>query len=162
MVDVRSLLRSWLPVLAWMILIFAGSSDTLSGQRTSRIIGPILRWINPNIPQSTVDRIQLGVRKVAHLTEYAVLGALALRGLRGRRASKISIGKLCLWAWLVCVVYASSDEWHQRFVPNRQASVWDVLIDSVGAGVGLCLFAWLTNRPPREPRGATIAGSPGD
>jgi len=35
------------------------------------------------------------------------------------------------------VLYAGTDEFHQRFVPSRQASGWDVLLDSTGAAMGL-------------------------
>ena len=41
---------------------------------------------------------------------------------------------------LVCVLYAISDELHQLFVSGRGAQVKDVLIDSAGATVGVCLY----------------------
>ena len=46
------------------------------------------------------------------------------------------------------VLYASSDEIHQAFVPNRDARVLDVLIDSAGAVAGMGLlwvFWWFRN-----------------
>jgi VanZ family protein len=42
-------------------------------------------------------------------------------------------------AWLVAALYASTDEWHQSFVRSREGSVWDVLLDSVGVFLGLCV-----------------------
>ena len=53
------------------------------------------------------------------------------------------------WRWskaglvlALVALYAASDEIHQAFVPSRQASVWDVLLDTTGAAVGLlCLWA---------------------
>ncbi|MGV8147186.1 MAG: VanZ family protein [Alkaliphilus sp.] len=41
---------------------------------------------------------------------------------------------------LVCVLYAISDETHQIFVPGRSAQVSDILIDSVGAAVGILIY----------------------
>jgi len=38
---------------------------------------------------------------------------------------------------LVVVLYAASDEFHQRFVPSRQATLQDVLVDALGGLVGL-------------------------
>jgi VanZ family protein len=46
---------------------------------------------------------------------------------------------------LVVALYAASDEWHQSFVPNREASVVDVLIDTVGGGAALSLV-WAATR----------------
>ncbi|WDC84212.1 VanZ family protein [Caloramator sp. mosi_1] len=50
-----------------------------------------------------------------------------------------------LIAFLICFVYAASDEFHQYFVPGRGPRVKDVLIDSLGAIVGIGLikiFNW--------------------
>jgi VanZ family protein len=38
-------------------------------------------------------------------------------------------------------LYAASDEIHQAFVPCREASVWDILLDTTGAAISLlCLW----------------------
>src|SRR5205823_2472657 len=68
--------RYWLPAIAWMILIFSGSTDVLSAHRTSRFIGPFLRWLKPDISDQAVGRVQLVVRKTGHLTEFAILAVL--------------------------------------------------------------------------------------
>src|SRR6516225_8921231 len=84
----KSFLKYWLPVLLWLGLIFIGSTDLLSAEHTSRVIGPILRWFNPDIPAETIARVQFFVRKTAHLSEYAILGMLLWRrfgNLRNRR-----------------------------------------------------------------------------
>jgi VanZ family protein len=44
-----------------------------------------------------------------------------------------------LWTLGLIVVYAASDEFHQSLVPNRQGTVADVVIDTVGACIGLAL-----------------------
>ena len=41
---------------------------------------------------------------------------------------------------LLCLMYAITDELHQIFVPGRVASIWDVLIDTMGAAFGVLLF----------------------
>lgn len=44
-------------------------------------------------------------------------------------------------AWLFAVMYAVTDEFHQSFVPGRNASIWDVMIfDNFGALLGLLLW----------------------
>src|SRR5437870_3163960 len=47
----------WLAVLLWMLIIFSASSDAMSSGHTSRIIGPIVRWLFPNVSDEAVARI---------------------------------------------------------------------------------------------------------
>lgn len=65
--------------------MFGISTDAGSSRRTSRIIGPILRWFHPGVTDETISRVQLVVRKGAHFTEYAILALLSWRALRGSR-----------------------------------------------------------------------------
>lgn len=144
----------WLPVLLWMGLIFGASTDVLSSQHTSRVIGPILRWMKPDISDETVHNIQVVVRKSGHLSEYAVLALLLYRAIRRTFAAR-NVDVWCLrsaiWAWSIATVYAATDEWHQSFVPSRGSSVHDVIIDSTGAALGLCLaYRWHLSRQQRE------------
>lgn len=132
-----------------MVFIFIGSTSVLSAQHTSRIIVPFLRWINPHISENTLALIQTTIRKTGHVSEYSVLALLILWA---RRADQKSIGQGPGWLWrdaalalLMSAVYAATDEWHQSFVPGREASVWDVFIDTVGAVAGLFLL-WILGR----------------
>jgi len=141
---VRSFLKYWLPILAWLGLIFIGSTDLMSAEHTSRIIGPILRWFNPDVSPETIARIQFFVRKAGHLTEYAILATLIWRALRRGTSWQMKMSVLFVLAWFVCALFAASDEFHQSFVPSRTASPKDVMIDTVGALIGLliCLISW--------------------
>lgn len=71
-----------------------------------------------------------GLRKTAHLCEYAVLFVLARRAWAAGDSPPIFPGA---WAFVFCVVYAASDEYHQTLVPYRMGLPSDVLIDSLGA-----------------------------
>jgi VanZ family protein len=142
-------LKAYLPVLIWMAVIFAGSSDLGSSRRTSRIIGPILRWFNPEVREETIQAVQGVVRKSAHVTEYGILAMLAWRARRADRGLKVLL-KDWRWreAWMVllfCALYAGTDELHQKFVATRQAHPLDVVIDSFGALCGL-LAIWVIGR----------------
>ena len=66
----RTLVSRWVPVVTWMLLIFAGSSDVLSAEHTSRFIVPFLRWFDPQISFAAIAAIHLTLRKLGHLTEY--------------------------------------------------------------------------------------------
>jgi VanZ family protein len=68
----------------------------------------------------------LVLRKIAHAAEFAVLGYLLHRAVR-REGLALALG----------IAYAVSDELHQHFVPGRQGSPLDVLIDVVGVAVGV-------------------------
>jgi len=132
-------LRYWAPLVLWMAVIFWASSDAESGRRGSRLLGPLLRWLMPGASSATLDEVIFLVRKLAHLSEYAVLAVLACRLFRfwPRLSASGWLSRPSLMAWGFCVLYAVSDEWHQSFVPTRVGTAWDVLIDGVGAGLGL-------------------------
>ena len=55
-----------------------------------------------------------------------------------------------IWTSLIVgVLYASSDEIHQYFVPGRSARVFDVMIDSAGVclGIWIVIFVlWIAKR----------------
>ena len=145
MSKLRVFLNYWLVILLWFGLIFLASSDTGSSGRSSRIIKPIVLWLFPQASPRTVEQVVLGVRKCAHLTEYGVLALLFWRAFRHpvkhdpRPWSWIEAGLACLGV----VVYAATDELHQLFVPTRQASVLDVLIDTSGGVLGIAaLWTW--------------------
>ena len=137
----------WLPVIAWMLLIFLGSGATLSSQQTSRFLRPIIHWIFPSLPEQTVNRVVAVARKSAHVTEY---GVLALLVWRARRRPVQSETRPWVWrdagfAFALAVAYAATDEFHQALVPSRQGSGWDVLLDSCGAA-GVLLLLWAIGR----------------
>lgn len=147
--------RYWLPVFLWMLVIFLMSTDIGSGGHTSRILGPLVRWLMPGAPASTLDQIHFLVRKGGHLTEYAILGLLIWRALVRPRWRKLGgwHWKPALLAVGISAAYAAGDEFHQSFVPSRGASVRDVMIDSCGAAMGM-LVLWVFVSRRRRPDAA--------
>ncbi len=131
--------RLWMPVFFWMMFVFTASTDVMSAEHTSRFLEPILRWFAPEISAATLLALQFFIRKMAHLTEYAVLGALLWRALRGSFSATRN-GLLATVAFLVAAVFAASDEFHQSFIPSRTASPRDVMIDICGVIVGLLIY----------------------
>ena len=135
--------RYLVPVLIWMGFIFIGSGDVLSSTHTSRFLEPLVRWLLPSLTREAVGEIVFAIRKCGHLTEYAILWLLCWRALRQPLK-----GDTRPWSWrdaemalAFAAAYAISDELHQAFVPSRQGSAWDVLLDTSGAAVGL-LLVW--------------------
>lgn len=109
-------LRLWGPVAAWMILIFAVSSRPLP-----TYVAVLPDW-------ST------------HSAAFAALSILCCRALAGGLGPSLRRGDALL-AVVFSVVYGVSDEYHQSFVPGRDATAWDVLKDAVGAVMGAWLYA---------------------
>ncbi|MFC1568911.1 VanZ family protein [bacterium] len=112
--------RSWPwvygPTLAYMILIIILSSI------------PSMR--PPDLGLSIED-------KIAHLLEYGVLGALLARSVLLRKPFSI---RLFIWIFLFGSLFGVSDEIYQKFVPNRNASPWDALADTIGVFFGLLIY----------------------
>ena len=75
------------------------------------------------------------VKKTGHMIGYGLL-AMSYWHALGKRKDR-------LWlAWLLAILYASTDEYHQIFTPGRHPSVWDVLIfDNIGSLLGLWVFS---------------------
>jgi VanZ family protein len=94
---------------------------------------PVVVWAGVIFTLSSIPSLSTGLgawdevlRKGAHLTEYAILGALLLRALGGVAP-----------AFLLGVAYAVTDEIHQHFVRGRHASPFDVAFDATGVALGL-------------------------
>jgi len=74
--------------------------------------------------------------KVIHALAYAPLAYLLYRALKGSGMQRYVI----LAAFALTVIYGSSDELHQYFVPGRTPDLWDLAADSAGAFIG-CVSA---------------------
>jgi VanZ family protein len=86
-----------------------------------------------NLPNfNWADRL---VKKSGHATGYALLAMTYWRGLEWRKER--------WWlAWLLAILYALTDEYHQSFTPGRFPSLVDVFVfDTLGALFGLWLAA---------------------
>ncbi len=140
---------SFVPALAVMGLIFffssqnAALSGNLSYPVTAGLVGVIDRIFSLGLSGAELaaasEIYHSLVRKLAHMTEYAVLAAALYFPLRLWR-----IPRPCLGAWCFCLFYAALDEFHQRFSFGRSPSFRDVCIDVSGALIGLLLAAALS------------------
>jgi len=76
-----------------------------------------------------------------HGSEYAAGGFLARHALRPLVVSRLPV------PFLFCCAWALLDEWHQSFVPGRDAAFGDVVADAVGAALGVVAHAtWVALR----------------
>ena len=121
----------------WMATIFVFSTSDFGSEQTGAIFEPLVRFFYPSIPQATLDVLHFVIRKLAHLTEYAILAYLWYRALSAPGTKSPSPFMTSL---LICVLYAISDEWHQSFIADRGPSPADSLLDSCGAAIMLLLL----------------------
>jgi VanZ family protein len=126
---VRDFLRLWGPAIAWMVFVFAVSSEQVPARAAH-----VPDWMT-------------------HGAGYAVLAVLTCRALAGGLARPVTAGVAAL-AVLIGVLYGISDEWHQSFVPGRYADAWDLLKDLAGALVGAAACAFPR---PAEHQGRNAA-----
>lgn len=127
-----------------MAVVLFASSDALSGENTGRVLKAILAFLFGEVPRSLQLAGHLAIRKLAHLSEYGILGWLLYRA---RRQSHNAWD----WSWARfalagVLVIATTDELHQHFVPSRVGSPLDVLIDVTGAIVALAILRRMTAR----------------
>lgn len=115
-------------------------SGNLSHEISYKIVSVADRIFDKNLSEGDknayADKIELPVRKLAHMTEYFILAIcisfpLYVYGVRGFA--------LFLLAGILCVGFACTDEFHQSFVAGRGPSKRDVFIDSIGALFGIIL-----------------------
>jgi VanZ family protein len=75
---------------------------------------------------------------IVHFIEYSIFGFLLARAFI-QSQNKVT-WKLCLLIALVGILYAASDEFHQKFVQGRYSEFSDFLADSLGVIGGLIVF----------------------
>ena len=117
-------LVNWLLTLLWMAIIFYFSSIP-----------------NLKITEGFSDLI---LRKIAHFSVYFILNFLLFRSIIQTNKSN----KTVFYSTLFSILYAISDEIHQNFVPTRNFSFIDILIDS--AGVFTFLFLLKRSKFPQK------------
>ena len=121
-----------LPVVVWLLSIFFFSTDAFSTIETSKIILPALRYAFPTLSYEELQFWHMVIRKLAHMTEYAVLATLAYRCFN---SGEIDLSDSRVRTIGFVLMVALMDEWHQRFTALRGASIVDVSYDCLG-GVG--------------------------
>jgi VanZ family protein len=126
------------PVVLWVGFTFWMSTGLFSSSHTSKIIEPILRYLMPHLSVTDVHVIHGAIRKLAHVTEYFILGLLLFRAFRSD-SGKENMLRWSLFSLMVMTLLALGDEFHQSLVLERTASIFDVGFDIMGGFLGLCV-----------------------
>ena len=113
------LLKLWLPVIVWTVVILWASNDTFSSSQSRG-------WLSLLVGQEVAEGVNIAIRKLGHVVAYGILGALTWRADR-----RVAIGMV------VVLAVAVTDEWRQSLTLSRTGTPWDVLLDLVGGWVGI-------------------------
>jgi VanZ family protein len=139
--------KYWIPAILVAILISIFSTRYFTDKQTGRIILPVLHWLFPSATGRMLYLMHVAIRKLAHVAEFGIFSAAVFRGVRAGRTG-------WRWSWalatlVIAVAYAGLDEWHQSFVPLRQATPRDAAIDVFGALLAQCVvWGYATRRWP--------------
>ena len=125
---------AWGPPVLWMGFILWLSSDTWSASHTSALLLPLLRWLLPWASSAQLAALHAVIRKLAHLSEYAIL---ALLWYRAFARAHFRPARAAWRALAISIGWAGVDEARQALTASRTASGFDVAIDSAGAALAL-------------------------
>lgn len=138
---------SFIVLILWMIVIFSFSSaDANKSTGTSdKVITTMIeikdKITNKETPNNEKEIIvknsSFYIRKIAHITEYLILGFLIFNLLKQYSVTNI------YYAIGLSILYSCTDEFHQLFINGRSGSIRDVLIDTIGILIGTYLYKLL-------------------
>lgn len=138
---------SFIPAVVMMYMIFSFSAQTGTDSGTTSlevsklfVLAYNKLWMK-GYDNATLNELIIEfhpyVRKLAHVTEYALLAASVSLPLYVYRIRGIG---LTVFASVFCMIFAILDEYHQSFVAGRVASQTDVYIDCIGILIGVILI----------------------
>ena len=135
--------RIWILLAAtWGLVIFDLSRAPYASASSRRFLSLALNWLSISILPHSLGLLNNLLRKSAHIMEFAVLAVLLYLSLKPTEDSYWS-QKASFWALLASGCYSLADELHQVFIPGRHASLFDCLIDTTGALLGLFVLSSL-------------------
>lgn len=153
----RRRLWRYAPLAGWVAFIFFASTGAMSASNTSRIIGPLFRWLFPGITEAQLLLVHFTVRKAAHFTEYAILALLAARAFIPSTRRALRRHPFVAALALVATV-ALLDEYNQSFNTARTGTIRDSLLDFAGGATALVALGLWRARRRRRVRGEISRG----
>ena len=116
----------------------AEQSGGLSQKVTNFVVEiiPRIKYMPKQEKENIVNRIEKIIRKLAHFSIYTIVGILLMSLMSTynfKELDKIAI------SLIIGIIYASTDEIHQAFIPGRGPLVTDVILDSIGVLTGICI-----------------------
>ena len=144
----RRVLSTVLICLCIATVAFIWGNSMLGSKASSNVSNSVLGALDPIIRRfGIVSKDDLWLRKLAHFTEFAALGAELLFLAAVRRRLGLQASTNCAFTALLA---ALTDETIQ-LISGRNSQVLDVLLELSGAFTGI-LIAWLICRLIKKRR----------
>lgn len=127
----------WCCLIYWYSSRVAHQSDYDSSSMFDlflKIFYPKYRGFSDTMKIAFQQKYMYLFRKLAHFTEFAILGFLVYPALSFLKPK----AKQIFFSFFYCLLFAAGDEYHQLFVPGREGKITDVFIDFAGASAGIC------------------------
>jgi len=125
-----------------MLLIFtfsnknAQTSNSTSKNLINNIINIYEKVFSKEVDnEKVIKKLNYPIRKLAHYSIYFLLGILIYNFI-----ANTTIKKKFLTSLLICLCYATLDEFHQLFISGRTGQIKDILIDTSGALTAILLL----------------------
>jgi hypothetical protein len=131
----------WLPVVILAAMIVGAATDQLSSEHS---VSWLERILDGSVSYVWIAFWNVIIRKMSHVSEYALLAALAFRAARAGRP-----GFTTRWAqtaFAVAVAVAAIDELRQSTMRYRSGRWQDVVVDACGAALALMVIRWMAPR----------------
>jgi VanZ family protein len=145
--DRHQVLKAWIALILWLIVITIESTAWLSAHNTSRILYPLLHYLfGLDFPR--FEHWHFYMRKGGHVFGYGLLSILLFRAWRVTLPAVGNPSWTFRWANIAVLgtaLVASLDEWHQSYLPSRTGTVHDVVLDTcagIGAQILLLILRW--------------------
>jgi VanZ family protein len=137
------IILSWTAVVIWMAVIFAFSHQTAdqSGKLSLTLAENLVRLFDSEASLATVLHVEGILRNIAHGGVFFVLGLLTCWAFSETGPSEL---RNALLTFILCALYAASDELHQAFIPGRAGQWYDYLIDLAGILLAIALYQLVT------------------
>ena len=148
----KKIIKGFIVILCMLsIFLFSTDNSSESTRKSNQVILGITNLFHKDLSnkekKKIIDMFFVPIRKMAHFGIYLVLGISFICFLR---EFSIPVLKLLLLSIFLTFLYACSDEVHQLFVPGRSGQVSDVLLDTIGASIGVGLYYLLFRKKLKE------------
>ncbi len=137
---------AWIPAILIMVMIFLfsnqngeesmGLSYKVSGILVSIADGVHLIDMKWNDRAHAIEQMQVPLRKIAHMAEFALLAFSVYAALK---YDEFSYKFTKYLTFIMVLVFAALDEFHQVWIAGRDGNPTDVLIDMCGCLIAVIL-----------------------
>jgi VanZ family protein len=144
-------IKAWIALILWLIVISIESTAYLSSQNTGRFLFPLLHYLF-GIDYTRFEPWHFLMRKGGHVFGYGLLSILFFRAFRETLPTADGARWSLRWANIAVLgtlLVASLDEWHQSYIPTRTGTLHDVILDT-SAGIAAQVVLFLFHRKWRS------------